>query len=241
MRSLLWFVVYFIIGLTLVTGVRLGMEIYAYRDRIYPGIFIDEVPVGGLPRLEAQRVLNTIYKQKTGPALILTLDETVVARLSTTQINYRLPLEKALDEARVIGRDPSKHLLRNVVTALQLLLGMNDYRIPLVPEYSRETISEKLKTINEAYRTEPVDARFEFTENRVAVFSKEENGNDVDISRASIDIINALNEPETRRGKRNRIPITLSRRILMPSVKLRDINTLGITELVASGSYHYVG
>ncbi|MCR4326844.1 MAG: VanW family protein [Candidatus Roizmanbacteria bacterium] len=241
MRSILWFVACFLLGLTLVSISRMGYEWYQYQDRLYPNIVVDNVSVGGLPFDQARTVLTGIYEKNNAPEVVFTLDNDAIASLSAQQISYRIPVGNAIAEAMAIGRDPKKNMLQNALVSLRLILGMNEYHIALIPHYSHTAINEKLKDINEGYRTEPIDARFDFNNNRVETFSKETDGYELDVQTAYIAASNNLNSPEVKRGKKRIIQIPLTRQVLPAAVRLKDINNLGITELVASGSSHFAG
>lgn len=241
MRSILWFIACFVLGLTLVSIGRIGYELYKYQGRLYPNIIVDNVSVGGLPFNQARTVLTEIYGTHNAPQVVFTLDDQPIASLSAQQISYRVPVDDAVTQAIAIGRDPKKNVIQNTLVSLRLLLGMNEFHIALIPHYSSAVIHEKLDKINEGYRTDPIDARFDFNNNRVETFSKEIDGYDLDVQTAYITASNNLNSPDAKRGKKKVIIISLERRVLPAAVRLKDINGLGITELVASGSSHFAG
>jgi len=219
----------------------MGYEWYQYQDRLYPNIIVDNISIGSLPFGEARTVLKGIYEKSNTPEVVFTLDNEAIASLSAQQISYRIPVDDALDEAIAIGRDANKNILENTLVSLRLILGMNEYHIALIPYYSHKAINEKLKNINEGYLTKPIDARFDFQNNRVETFSKEADGYELDVQTAYIATSNNLNSPDVKRGKKRTIFVPLAKRVLPAAVRLKDINSLGITELVASGSSRFAG
>lgn len=210
-----------------------------YDDKIYPNISIGSVPVGSLTKIQALEKVKKAYSSSSLLTVDLMLKDQKVATITHDELEYSLPLSQAVERAFVIARE--ENLVTKYKTILLLMANQERYHIVLKPKYNNEVIAEKLGKINDSFKTDSVNARFEFKDDKVVDFRTEEKGSRINTNDALAAIKDNLATTAVMQGKQKKIITQLQTRTIMPDIKLSDINNLGISELVAQGTSQFHG
>ncbi len=98
---------------------------------------------------------------------------------------------------------------------------------------SAQNISAYFKSIESRVNKDPIDARLEFTDNRVSAFSLPQKGQYLDIGQSINRAFKNL--------KSGQYEVALALRAAEPNITLDKINNLGITALLARGESDFSG
>ncbi|MGI6367346.1 MAG: VanW family protein [Anaerolineae bacterium] len=104
---------------------------YFYADRIFPGVSVQQVPVGGLTRVEAVQALHQALEQQELPYVRLQSDQQAWI-FSTTSLGGSLDVASAANQAWELGRGGV--FRQDLVTRARLLWRGYD----LVPDFRLE-------------------------------------------------------------------------------------------------------
>lgn len=152
-----------------ILAILLGISIYAgfilSSEKIYSGVFIDGIDMGGLTREEALVLL------RKNMGNIIVRDG---INLSTPSAQYRLPLQdigyepeygKALDKAYSIGREGN--ILRRIVEIIKLRRQIIQIRAGIC--YNAEKIGKILESIRKDIEKKPVNAQIRVENGKVRI------------------------------------------------------------------------
>ncbi len=146
-------VIFSILLILLLIAGTIGWQFW-HVNRIYGGVTVANVAVGGLTRAQAMQRLTTELQHQPVPALSLTLQEQRWP-IASDSLQSRPDLIAAVNEAYRVGR------ANNVVTRLgqQLvaLLGGINLRLPIA--YDRQQLQQVVATVAEAVRQPGEPAR----------------------------------------------------------------------------------
>ncbi len=117
-------------------------------------------------------------------------------------------------------------------------LNTSPIDIPIIQSsYDSESFMDNaVQKISKQLDTDPVNAKFLFENNHVQSFLPESSGTKVDTDKLKSEIKKALND-----SSGNKIAIDLPLINIPASVKTSDVNSLGIKELIGSGTSHFAG
>lgn len=223
--------------LTLIITCSIGTFIFLvqkkYHERIYPQRHIEGVDVSGKSMNEAFTAVNSRYPEEKKIMIVFTYDGNPVATVSAQQLQYRLPVNDAVNYAY--------RSERSGIEGLIAIAGIKKTRILLNPRYNNAIIEKNLKELADAYKVEAINARFEFKDNKVTAFAKEQPGYRVDTAKMRAEIEDYLAALPTKQLKDGIHYVNVQRVTQEPSLRLKDSNNLGIYELIASGSSHFAG
>lgn len=232
---------YTLLGIIVAAHLAFGIVFFGknqqYRNKILPNIYIDNISVAGLTKEQAQKNLEIIYQGKDVFTVQFNFENTPISTLSATEIHYRLPIQEMVDHAYLIGRTSKKKSA--LYQRIALFMNWQSHNFELIPTFDEEYVKTKLKDLNEAYMVRPQEARFEFQNNKVSAFQLDKNGYELEIQSA-FNKIKADIQQQKYKPKSLLIAL-LRKQITYPRSKLSDINTFGITELIAQGQSQFIG
>jgi vancomycin resistance protein YoaR len=203
---------------------------------ILPNIYLDQVYVGNLTKKQAGKTLAKKYPKIDQFNISLWFEKKEVAVIPAKKLKYQLPVDRAIDQAYLVGRGQG---LSALYQRIALNLGWERYNFELDPVYDHEYLQNILEELALGYKKEPVDARFDFQDNKVLAFKKEENGYEMEITDTQLQIEKAISQQRDKPVKKVRINIP--KKVLTAKVRLAEINNLGINELVGQGSSYFAG
>ena len=180
--------------LVLISGIALASYFIfekKYTDRIYPGIYIGTINLGGKTLVEAETILNNkrndldkngiIFGHQNKQTKIFPTLSSVESDLAYEIINF--DIDRSIKEALQLGRDDVPILnLKN-----KIVLILNKTQTPLYFTLNREEIFKILKSDFSKFETESANANLKY-DNEKFIIEDEKLGNILDYSRA-IDIL----------------------------------------------------
>jgi len=158
-----------------------------YASRIYPGIYIGEINLGGLNYIEAQKILNKkidslnsegiIFRYKDKEAKLYPTLSSVESDLAYEIIN--LNIDKSIKLALQEGRGDTP--LKNIIKKIDLIRKKE--QLNLFFTINKTEIFKLLKSNFSKYETEAIDANLNYKNNNFTI-TKEETGLVLDYSSA---------------------------------------------------------
>jgi vancomycin resistance protein YoaR len=146
-----------------VIGVIIGIlsEFYP-KDRIFLGIRISNIYVGGLKKEEAEKLINFKVSKKMENPLVLILDEKYYL-LKLSDLNIKYKVKETVEEAYKFGRD------RNIFLQIliQQKIAKEGVDIPLKFSIDMNKLEEKIEEIAKIINEEPLNAQILFEEKKI--------------------------------------------------------------------------
>lgn len=208
-----------------------------FQGKMFPRIYIDSTNIGNKTPFEAIQLLQKKYPERTDFDITLNFEHSPIATISATDINFHYPLKEVVEQAYLVGRSP--RILSRLYQQVALLVGFEQYSFSLVPTYQKDVVVTQLKLLNDSYRVEPQDARFEFGKGKVTAFQLDKNGYEFNVPDVLSFIEQGIRAQKMQYHKN--IPVILSKKYLYPKIRINDINRYGIKELVARGNSTFFG
>lgn len=228
-HSSFWFLVGFSLSALLLMGILFAYFQFRYKDRIIPGIFIENIYVGGKSKNEIQ----TIFTQKNEPiqktTFVLTLDDYVVT-VSAKELGIGYDTNLMTAQALSMGKTG------NFLSDAYIILSSYTNGTFLKTSFTANTdvLQNTLSDLQKKIYTEPVDALFTVENKRVVAFKESSNGKAIDFKKLSGAISNKI--PEIVDSQTPKIiGITIPVKILLPTVTTEKANNLGIVEEIGTG------
>src|SRR5918993_311534 len=147
--------------------------------KIYPGVSVGGVSLGGKTPEEAQRILQ----ERTGGLEEIVLTGPEKFTLSSEQLDVGLDVRSSADRAYAVGRQGN--ILERASDRIRATWGT--IPIPLAVDYDRERLWDGLSGVFLALRVETVEAGFEVNGNEVSV-TESRTGQEVDEEKLLNDI-----------------------------------------------------
>jgi len=143
-------VILLIISIILLISIVLFFSVFFYEHSvldtvtIYPGIYIDEVNVGGLTRREALELLNANYAERRLTDGIMLLTPSNKYRLPFADIKYSPDYGKAIDKAFMTAR------YGNTIERLLTIRKLRKHSLQIYSEmcYNKEKLAEIIRSIS---------------------------------------------------------------------------------------------
>jgi vancomycin resistance protein YoaR len=143
-----------VLVICVVTGaVLVGVDYWMNHGRIYPGVSVESIPLGGKTPEEARRILE---ERTSAFEEIELLTDSRRFTVSSAQIGINFDVPGAVDRAYAVGR--GGNILERVGERLQSTLGT--VRLPLAVDHERERLRDGLSSVVATLAVEPVEAEF---------------------------------------------------------------------------------
>ncbi|MCL5675514.1 MAG: VanW family protein [Patescibacteria group bacterium] len=209
-----------------------------YQGKVYPGITIAGVDLGGKSPQEVQKYFidqNNKFKN-----LRLTFSyENFAATASAAELNLGYNAKLLSDQAYLLGR--SGNFFSDLY--LKLFANKNPLQLSLSVSYDQNQLQKILTLLAGQINIAPQNALFRFENNRVVSFQISKNGRRLNQSesensfRKKADGLTALSLTPTE------IDIPLTVNLVKPEITTDRANDYGIKELIGSGTstfYHSI-
>ena len=234
-RTLLWFLVGAILAAFLISSFAFIIFQKTYANLAYPGVTVAGVNVA---RMNRDEIKNYFMKknQEAGNTKFILRYEDQVATASAQDLGIGLDEELMAEQALSVGR--SNDPVSNMSIVLQsYFIGIN-----LSPSYrfSSQKLETQLLPLTSAINREPVDALFQFENGKVTAFRPSSDG-----ARVNMEEIGDILLTKTpaiffnEEGKVITIPVSVD--IIEPEISTDKANSLGIKELIGSGTSLFQG
>lgn len=200
-----------IIILFSLTGFIATTTAFDVSDSIYEGVFIGDIPVGGLSIDEAKSEITINIKNQTANSPNYLTYKTQKWPINANDIDLEINADDLVQQAYNIGR------LGNIAKRLQeKFIAVNyGYTIPLSLHYNHVKLEAILNRIADSINSNPEDASLIYQNSNVNI-QPEKNGHKVDLEKTWLDL-NAIIH--------TRIPFTLELTVneITPKISLKDL------------------
>jgi len=213
----------FILFLILILETFLAYEI-AYKEKVYPGVFIEGKNFASWKKKEMETFFAFKNKDFYQSKFVFSFKDKT-ATISGKRLNWGYDPEKISQDAYKVGR--SRNFFRDLKTKLRAFFK----GIDLNPSYNfnEDELKEFLAGFEKETYLAPKDALLQFKDGRATAFQKEEEGQELNIEKAILEIKNNLGKPPVY------IKIKLTTHPIKPEITIEQINNLGIKELLGKG------
>lgn len=141
------------IGFAIVAAIFVTLQ-QRFQERIYPNISIDQIPVGGLTRVEAEQVLRTRHNAFLQAPATLTFGERVW-RPTLAELGVTFDIDSVIERAYQIGRDGDA--AENIRTIAELRERGRALELPV--SFEEQTVRQYVGRIASEINAAPIDAR----------------------------------------------------------------------------------
>lgn len=233
-RHSIFFAVIILIALIGITAALTLMAANTYESRLFPNTYIEGRPVHNANKTELFLMFSDVQKRVQTKQFTLMYGSVPFATFSASLINAQPDINQAFEKAYVVGR--SSHFPSRILQTITAMTGLSKFEFPLTVSYSASVIDEALAHVEDVYSKKPVNATFQFENNKVVAFQKEENGLYVDVGATKKNIRDTIQQ-WIRDGASNKVSVVT--KVLKPTVTLAQTNSFGIEELIAEGRSNY--
>lgn len=203
------------------------------------------------PFVPTELVVDNQKISVTNGSLGINLDQPKLQEQIVNNLSYANFNETILVPVNSIGSIPNEAQVNQTISRAKNLLGKSlviktsDNQITIDDQtliswidfdngFQTDKINTYSQNLSQSLKTEPIDAVFNFENNKVLEFQSAKDGISVDPDQLSKDIISAFTNLEN--SDKNTGEFNLSYDTIEPKLKNSDVNNLGITELLGSGT-----
>lgn len=233
-RNIFWFSVGAFLGIFFLASFLFIVFQRIYAGVVYPGVLVDGVSFGG----KKEEEVRTFFEEKNrtiDTTFVFTHDSTS-ANLSAKQLELGYDADLLAKQALSIGR--GEDIVGNVSLVFQAYV--NGIHLSPAYRFSDDKLETLLSPTINKLRVEPVEALFQFQNGRVVAFRPSSNGQEVDLSSLKRDVSSKVaGTTQTKKPTIVSIPILI--RVVKPKVTTDRANTLGIRELIGTGTSLFQG
>lgn len=206
----------------------------SYGERLFPNTYIAGRAVHNMNKTEVFLLFSDLEKSVSTRGIELVYDNKPFATFSADVLRPHVDINQAFEKAYIVGRSP--HLPSRLFQTFTALSGLKKYDFPLSVVYSSESITAALSHVEDLYAKKPINATFQFENNKVTAFQKEEDGLAIDklTTKKTVDSV-----IQSWLLDKNTNSVKVVTHILKPEVTLSQTNTLGIEELIGEGRSDY--
>lgn len=129
-----------------------------YENKIYLGVYLADINLGGMTKSEAESLLNTKLSNYQKENISLVTISNRKWNPSLSKLGFKVDVKKSVDEAYNIGRE--KSFFANL--GEQLSYGFRSASLPVAYELNQKNINEYLNSIGQEVNKPAVNATFVF-------------------------------------------------------------------------------
>lgn len=229
-KAVFWFLVG--IGLGSFFAISFAFILFQkiYGNKIYPGIYINNINYGGKTEQEATQYLEKQNQFINNSTFIFTYnDQQTEVTASTLHAGYNAQL--LAHQAFTVGR--SQYILSDIVLVFKAYL--NGIFLPPSYTYDKYQLGISLKMISDKITIPPTDAIFTFQNGKAITFRPSSDGQIIDMDTIGNTLMQKIPQILLL-GKKQSILIPVKALIVKPKVSTEEVNNLGIKELLGSGT-----
>lgn len=233
-QSLYWFAVGFILMATLLASSLLFYFQHAYKNRVIPGIFIDNIYVGEKNKAEMEEIFNAKNKEIGKNTLVF---ESVgeIATVSAQNIGAGYDVNLITTQALSLGK--TKNLPSDVYMILSSYI--DGVFLDSTYAYNETELDKQLEKMQKSLFREPVDAQFNISNNRVLAFRESSDGQDLDLDKLNEQMKKIM--PRLANKKPGIYTVNVPVKITKPKITTEEANSFGIVEEIGSGKSTFIG
>lgn len=230
-----WFLLGFsIAAITVASAVIIYFQ-QTYKDKVIPGIFVEDTYIGEKSREEIAAIFDAKNKTIQTSQFIFS-HETTHATVSAEKLHIGYDTKLITEQALSLGKSP------NIISDMMIIIDAYLNGTSVEPSYTFNT--NELKTYIEPIDTliykEPVDAQFTVTNGKVTTFTESQDGKSVHYDALLNTLENQIAQL-VKSKKAQTLYITIPVTILEPKVTTEKANDLGIVEVIGQGKSYFAG
>jgi len=203
-------------------------------NRLFPNVYIEGANVGKMNRTEVGVHFSELESQIDKSVLSLSYKNNPIATFSARTLAVHITIDDAFNKAYLVGR--SSHFPSRIFQMITTLLGVKQYNFSLAISYDKKPVQDELNQLTDIYEKTPVNAKFQFENEKVRVFEKEENGLHVETQNALAEVERIFHNRLSRQGYNT---VEVQDTVVKPDLTLAQSNTFGIEELIGEGTSNY--
>ncbi len=229
-KAVFWFLVGIALGSFFTVSFAFILFQKLYGDKIYPGVYINNINFGGQTEQQAKAYLDKQNQLIGDTTFTFTYnDQTADIKASDMNAGYNSSL--LAHQAFSIGR--TQYLLSDIVLVFKAYL----YGIYLPPSYTYnpDALTQDLAPITNKADLPASDAVFTVVNGKVTTFKPSSEGQTVDLDRLN-NIVSQKIPQLLLIGKKQEFTIPVTVIQVKPKISTEDVNNLGIKELIGTGT-----
>lgn len=235
LSSAFWFLTGFTLAAFLLGSFVIAFVKKSYRDKVFPGVFIESFYVGGKGKEQIRKFFAQKNARIENNTFVFTY-ESLASSASARTLHLGYNTDLLSDQAFSIGRSG------NPISDVYMIINsfLNGVKLQLSYTYSLHELHALLKPLQNHIYTAPTDALFTVTNNRVVAFRQSSEGKTIDF-----DVLHSMIEKQVPHIIANPSPKTLHMQLpitsLKPKIATEETNSLGIVEVVGEGVSYFSG
>lgn len=212
-----------------------------YKDKIYPGIYIDGMSQQGKTTKSAKDYYRSLNERLGKVELEVFYADAPVATYSGEMLFLHSNGTELVDQAYKITRTESG--FNRFVEKFAILTRTRKFSFTSHLEYDLDPIQETLLILEKQYNIDPKNALFTIKDGKVSAFAQEKEGLLINAEDGLRQVRAILSSDTVRNIASEQKPfrINVTSTVLQPKVTLARANTLGIREIIGVGSSDYSG
>lgn len=207
-----------------------------YRERIYPGITVANIPVGGKTPAEVADLWFTRNEQFANTKFTLFF-ENQIATLSAQQLDIGFDATLSATQAYSLGRTGDWF----TDTYYKYLAWQKGINFSPLFRWNKEILDESLIQLSQVIDVEAVNALFEFHQGRVTVFKPANNGRKLDTQLFRQRFTDQLTNLANQSPPSSQLLFELPVEEIEPLIRTERANEFGIKELLGQGESFFRG
>jgi vancomycin resistance protein YoaR len=232
-----WFLTGAILALFFISSFGFLTYQRIFENKIYPGVYVNNINFGGKTKQNVKDFFLNKNSLVKDTIFVLTSDYGI-ATLSAKQIDFGYDANLSSDQAYIIGR--SGNLFSDITLIIQAYIS--GIRLPVSYVYNQNKLVSLITPIAQQIEKKPVDAIFNFENNRVTTFRPSSQGQTIDLDVLNSNLLSKA--PSVTSSANNGVFIVnIPIKIIEPNISTDKANHLGIKELIGEGHslfYHSI-
>ncbi len=234
-KSTYWFCVGFVLSSVLLSSFVLFYFQYTFKNKVIPGIFVDNVYIGEMSRADVEKIFSE-KNETIGKNFFIFSQGPYIATVSAKTLGIGYDINLINEQAQSLGKT------KNLFSDIYIMFHSYIQGTFLSSSYTldEEKLKEELEPIRKKVHVDAKDAQFKVENNRVLAFQKSAEGQTLDIDSLKKELSKNIKQIINSREPKilaMEIPI----KILKPDVTTEEANDLGIVEEIGSGKSIFLG
>ena len=219
---------------SIITAAFIRNEKKRYQNKIYPHVFIDDLPVGNKTKKDVLTLFNNRQKKLKDLTMFISYNNAIIATYSASTLNIRINIDDMYEKAYLIGR--SSHTPSRIYQQIAAIFNIQRFIFTSQVQYDKGVLEDSINQFKDMYNRPAKNALFRFENGRVVSFQREEAGNKLQTDSLMFDLDQYI---RSLKFKPQNYVVTLRDKPVDPEITLAKSNSFGIEELIGEGVSNY--
>ena len=219
---------------SIITAAFIRNEKKRYQNKIYPHVFIDDLPVGNKTKKDVLTLFNNRQKKLKDLTMFISYNNAIIATYSASTLNIRINIDDMYEKAYLIGR--SSHTPSRIYQQIAAIFNIQRFIFTSQVQYDKGVLEDSINQFKDMYNRPAKNALFRFENGRVVSFQREEAGNKLQTDSLMFDLDQYI---RSLKFKPQNYVVTLRDKPVDPEITLAKSNSFGIEELIGEGISNY--